>query len=312
MQALILGALMVLLSAAGPAGREGTQREALDALDGLDPVLLVGGKEVPGKSAFSVTRGNFVYLFATAETKATFEQDPARYEIQLGGMCAKMGRTAGGNPADFIVHEGKIYIFGSDDCHKKFQANPAKYLITPPAPLPADASAAARGRRLIEQAVTAIGGAARLDALTSYVESFSQVQNRPQGEATITTKTIWSFPDRVRQERTMALQGKTMASATIVAPEGMWFVGGAGQAYPMPAVRPAQPRTGIRTPSDRAASGPAQSGVQGGGARHGPGRRREGRRGPDHQRRYRHHARPGRQRERPNPRGNLQGSKQRG
>ena len=139
MQALILGALMVLLSAAAPAGREGAQREALDALDGLDPVLLVGGKEVPGKSAFSVTRGNFVYLFATAETKATFERDPARYEIQLGGMCAKMGRTAGGNPADFIVHEGKIYIFGSDDCHKKFQANPAKYLITPPAPLPADA-----------------------------------------------------------------------------------------------------------------------------------------------------------------------------
>ncbi len=99
-----------------------------------------------------------------------------------------------------------------------------------------------------------MGGAARLDALTSYIESFSQVQNRPQGEATITTKTIWSFPDRVRQERTMALQGKTMASATIVSPEGMWFVGGAGQAYPMPAVRPAQPRTGIRTASDRAAS----------------------------------------------------------
>ena len=235
MQALILGALMVLLSAASPAGREGAQREALDALDGLDPVLLVGGKEVPGKSAFSLIRGNFVYLFATAETKATFEKDPARYEIQLGGMCAKMGKTAGGNPADFIVHEGKIYVFGSDDCHKKFQANPAKYLVTPPAPLPADASAAARGRRLIEQAVTAIGGAARLDAVSSYIESFSQVQNRPQGEATITTKTIWSFPDRVRQERTMALQGKTMAAATIVAPEGMWFVGGAGQAYPMPA-----------------------------------------------------------------------------
>ncbi len=280
MQALILGALMAFLSAAGPAGREGAQREALDALDGLDPVLLIGGKEVPGKSAFSVTRGNFVYLFATAETKATFERDPARYEIQLGGMCAKMGRTAGGNPADFIVHEGKIYIFGSDDCHKKFQANPAKYLITPPPPLPADASAAARGQRLIEQAVTAIGGAARLDAVTSYVESFSQVQNRPQGEATITTKTIWSFPDRVRQERTMALQGKTMASATIVAPEGMWFVGGAGQAYPMPPFgRPSLEQEFGRHPIAllRARRNPAFKAVALGTA---PGRRRKGRRGP--------------------------------
>ena len=53
MQALILGALIVLLSAAGPAGRVGAQRDALDALDGLDPVLLIGGKEVPGKSAYN-------------------------------------------------------------------------------------------------------------------------------------------------------------------------------------------------------------------------------------------------------------------
>ena len=65
-------------------------------------------------------------------------------------MCAKMGKTAGGNPADFIVHDGKIYVFGSDDCHKKFQADPAKYLATPSAPLPASArrrDAWARARR---------------------------------------------------------------------------------------------------------------------------------------------------------------------
>ena len=31
----------------------------------------------------------------------------------------------------------------------------------------------------------------------------------------------------------MALQGKTMSSATILAPQGMWFVSGQGQAYPM-------------------------------------------------------------------------------
>lgn len=233
MRSFILTALVVLISAGVWAGPVEFQEPAVDALDGLDPVLLVDGKEVPGTSAFSVTRGEFIYLFSTADTKKTFESDPPRYEIQLGGICAKMGKSAGGNPSDFIVHDGKIYIFGSDDCHKKFKESPGRYLASPPPPLPTAPPAAARGRQLIDRAVAAIGGAARLDSLTSYVESFTQVQSHPQGEATIAITTMWSFPDRVRLERRMMLAGKTMSSATVLAPEGMWFVAGQGQAYPM-------------------------------------------------------------------------------
>ena len=236
MQSFILPALVTVLLAGGPVGREASQQAADDALDGLDPVLLVGGKEVPGKSALSVTRGDFVYLFSSADTKATFERDPAKYEIQLGGLCARMGKTTGGNPSDFVVHEGKIYIFGSDECHKKFQAEPAKYLPTPPAPLPPSPAAATRGRQLVDRAVAALGGASKLDGLTSYVESYTQVQTRPQGDVTVAIKTTWSFPDRARQDRSMALQGKTMSSATVLSPEGMWYLGGQGQAY---SVRPA-------------------------------------------------------------------------
>ncbi len=239
MHLLMLTATILLFSTGTPgvshdiqAGMGG-KPEAEDALDGLDPVLLVAGQEVAGKSAISVTRGGFVYLFSTPETKATFEGDPTKYEIQLGGVCARMGKTAGGNPSDFIVHEGKIYVFGSDDCHRKFKANPAKYLPPPAEPLPFSAAAAAEGQKLVERALAAMGGAANVDALTSYIESMTQVQNRPQGEVTVTTKTMWSFPDRVRQERTMALQGKTMASATVLAPQGMWFLAGQGQVYPM-------------------------------------------------------------------------------
>jgi YHS domain-containing protein len=233
MQSFILTTLAVLLSAGGPIGQNGPQKAADDALDGLDPVLLVGGKEVPGKSALSVTRGDFVYLFSSADTKATFERDPARYEIQLGGLCARMGKTTGGNPSDFVVHEGKIYIFGSDECHKRFQAEPAKYLPTPAAPLPESPAAATRGRQFIDRAVAALGGAATLDGLTSYTESYTQVQTRPQGEVTIAIKAMWRFPDRARQERSMVLQGKTMSSATVLSPEGMWYLGGQGQAYPV-------------------------------------------------------------------------------
>jgi YHS domain-containing protein len=239
MYLLVLTAFLMFMSAGAPGGFQDGQagmsgmQEAEDALDGLDPVLLVAGREVPGKPAISVNRGGFVYLFSTPETKATFEGDPTRYEIQLGGMCARMGKTAGGNPSDFLVHNGRIYVFGSDDCHKKFQADPAKYLPTPAPPLPFSAAAAAQGQELLERAVVAIGGAARIDALTAYSESMSQVQARPQGEVTVATKTIWSFPDRVRQERTMMLQGKAMTSATVLSPQGMWFVSGQGQVYPI-------------------------------------------------------------------------------
>jgi YHS domain-containing protein len=235
MHILVLTTIVLLLSGSGPdtqSGSAGTPA-AEDALDGLDPVLLVGGKEVAGKTALSVTRGGFVYLFATQETKAAFEADPAKYEIQFGGMCARMGKTAGGNPSDFLVHEGRIYIFGSDDCHKKFQAEPARYLPGPAAPLPFSATAVAEGQKLVDRAVAAIGTPAAVDALTSYIESMTQVQSRPQGEVTVATKTMWGFPDRVRQERIMTMQGKTMTSATVMAPQGLWFVAGQGQVYPM-------------------------------------------------------------------------------
>jgi hypothetical protein len=81
--------------------------------------------------------------------------------------------------------------------------------------------------------VAAIGDPAAVDALTSYVESVTQVQSRPQGEVTVATRTMWSFPDRVRQERTMTMQGKAMMSATVVAPDDLWFVAGQGRVYPM-------------------------------------------------------------------------------
>jgi YHS domain-containing protein len=249
MRPFIHTALVVLISAGVSAGPGESQQPPVDALDGLDPVLLVGGREVPGKAALSVTRGEFIYLFSTAETRTTFESDPARYEIQLGGICAKMGKSAGGNPSDFIVHDGKIYIFGSDDCHKKFKASPGKYLASPPDPLPTAPAAAARGRQLIDRAVVAIGGAARLDSLTTYVESFTQIQSRPQGEATIAIKTMWAFPGRGRLERRMTLAGKTMSSATVLAPEGMWFVAGQGPAYPMKsASRPSMEQDFARHP----------------------------------------------------------------
>ena len=217
--------LATALSGQMPAG-------PVDALDGLDPVLLVQGKEVPGKSALSAGHGGFTYLFATADNKAAFERTPDKYAIQLGGLCARMGKATGGNPSDFLVHDGKIYVFGSDECHKRFQAAPTKYLPPAAKPVPTGADARERGRKLLDDAARAIGPT--LDAVATFSESYAQVQKRGEAEVRFTTKTMWKFPDRARQDRRAEFEGKPVGSSTLVTPDGAWYLTLQGQAYPAP------------------------------------------------------------------------------
>lgn len=222
-------AVAALLTPMPAAAQQPAPRQALD---GVDPVVLIQqGKEVFGKSELAIVRGGFEYRFSSAETKAAFESDPAKYEIQLNGACARMGGGTGGNASDYAVVDGKIYIFGSDECHKKFVAAPARFLPRPAPPMPVDAAAIAQGRALLERAVAALGGAAALDAVTTYAESSSQVQKRATGDVAVTIKTTWRFPGAVRSERMMAMQGREQTSTTLILPEGGWFIAGPGRAF---------------------------------------------------------------------------------
>ncbi|MDQ1593093.1 MAG: hypothetical protein QOG71_3720 [Pyrinomonadaceae bacterium] len=189
-------------------------------LEGLDPVMLTRGKEVQGDEQFAVKRGVFRYLFAGAETKAAFEREPRRYEIQLGGTCARMGPTVQGNPDLFAVHEGLIYIFGSPACQTAFKSSPANYL-EPAAAMTTTTAAASeesrrRGRALIERAVEASGGAARVDGLLSYEERGTVGARTPQGVTEIKTALLMRYPDKIRMERTLSFG----TIATVVTPEG--------------------------------------------------------------------------------------------
>jgi len=147
--------------------------EAVAALEGLDPVMLVQGKEVQGSLKIAVTRGGFQYFFANEEDKATFEKEPAHYEIQLNGMCARMGAPVTGNPDLYTVHKGRIYIFGSGECKKRFEAAPEKFLedeIPTKPNSPSSAEALKKGQDLIEKAVKAMGTPAIIDSLNNYQE----------------------------------------------------------------------------------------------------------------------------------------------
>lgn len=194
-----------LLLLSGVFNRQASaQQKPLDALEGLDPVMLVQGKEVQGELSITVTRAQFRYFFANAANKAAFEQDPARYEIQGNGECSRMGAPVYGNADLFTVHQGRIYIFGSGECKKRFDAAPEKYL---PSRSEANTKAALtpealkQGQALIEKAVAAVGGAARIDGITSYQEKSTTLQPRRQSEVEIKNNLTLLFPDRLRLER---------------------------------------------------------------------------------------------------------------
>jgi YHS domain-containing protein len=194
-----------LLSLSGVlAGRTYAQQQPVDALEGLDPVMLAQGKEAQGEVNITVTRGQFRYMFANAANKAAFEQDPARYEIQLGGACARMGAPVQGNADLYAVHKGRIYIFGSDNCKTLFVAAPEKYLgpgEAESAPAPSTPEALERGQALIGKAVAAMGGAARIDGLTSYREKSVAPQIRGASgeiEVKVNLDLLIAFPDRIR------------------------------------------------------------------------------------------------------------------
>lgn len=199
-----IAAIVLLLSAVSAYGQS-SARDVAPVLEGLDPVMLVQGKEVQGDLKISVTRGQFQYLFANAENKASFEKDPARYEIQLDGACARMGAPVTGNPDLYTVHQGRIYIFGSDQCKKRFDAAPQNYLeiANEAAPKTATPEAARKAKALIETAVAAMGGASRIDGLTSYQEKSTTTQTRRQGDVEVMTNLTVVFPDRIRFEQVM-------------------------------------------------------------------------------------------------------------
>jgi len=167
----------------------------------VDAVELVAGREVPGKDDFFVDHARYRYLFATEANRATFKNSPERFEIQLGGACARMGPLSGaGSTERYAVHKERIYIFASDACRKTFLSTPDDLLDSPDPPPPADAQSTRRGRELIELALKSLGGADVVDAVTSF--RAETVTTTKQGGKDYTNRKAWiiRFPNEFRSE----------------------------------------------------------------------------------------------------------------
>ena len=86
------------------------------AIKGYDPVAyFTVGKPTRGLPEIEYEWDEHRYRFASAEHRELFKADPVRYAPQFGNFCA-MALTRGeldeANPENWLISEGKLYIFG--------------------------------------------------------------------------------------------------------------------------------------------------------------------------------------------------------
>lgn len=94
------------------------------SMDGNESVLLFGAdvvsyftenQYVQGKPSINSTHEGVTLYFSNEANKSLFDANPSKYLPQYGGYCAngiQFGIPWGGNAQDFLVHDGKLYIFG--------------------------------------------------------------------------------------------------------------------------------------------------------------------------------------------------------
>lgn len=218
---------VILLTAACAWSQARPQTAASAALEGMDPVLLTEGKETPGQESLTLKHGRFTYQFTSEETRERFRKDPEKYGIQLDGACARMGPPTGGSKDAYFVYENRIYVFGGNDCYKRFSASPEKYLESkqPKEPWNPTPSAVKQGQALLKKAIDAMGGTAKWEAVRSYLET--RHRDTPRGTQVMTIAVRW--PDSYRNETT---QGE-MTFGGLITPAGKYNVfRGEGVAVP--------------------------------------------------------------------------------
>lgn len=98
------------------------------AIQGYDPVaFFTQGKPVKGQTQYKSTYNGAKYLFQSAEDKAAFDANPAKYEPQFGGFCAyavSEGHTAPVKVEAFMIVNGRLLMQYDLDVKKTFEKDP--------------------------------------------------------------------------------------------------------------------------------------------------------------------------------------------
>jgi YHS domain-containing protein len=104
------------------------------AVGGYDPVAyFTDGQPVRGTTQHRITHQGFEYRFASAEHLAAFRANPSRYLPQYGGYCAwavAQGYTAAGNPNNWRIVDGKLYLNYNDDIQQRWERDIPGFIRT--------------------------------------------------------------------------------------------------------------------------------------------------------------------------------------
>ena len=105
------------------------------AVSGYDAVTYFTGAGIPlkGDAQFTVKHDGAVYHFANAENATRFAADPAAFAPQFGGHCGwamARGYLAPGDPEQYAVVDGKLYLNFNRDVKAKWDADRANFITS--------------------------------------------------------------------------------------------------------------------------------------------------------------------------------------
>ena len=122
--------LAMVVSVGAQADDEVNNQEGYIA-QGYDVTAYFDGAPVAGSEAFKSEYDGGIYLFATAENQAKFEEAPADFAPQYGGWCSfatSQRRKVSIDPMAFKVVDGKLYLNNSKGVHKRWLKKEAGYI----------------------------------------------------------------------------------------------------------------------------------------------------------------------------------------
>jgi YHS domain-containing protein len=98
------------------------------ALHGYDPVAyFTRDRAVHGNRRILERLGGATYYFASRADRYTFLENAPKYQPQFGGFCATamaQGRREDIDPENFIIFDGKLYLFSGDEARARFLNDP--------------------------------------------------------------------------------------------------------------------------------------------------------------------------------------------
>ncbi|NJM33535.1 MAG: YHS domain-containing protein [Rhodomicrobium sp.] len=130
-------AVIAAASFVAPANSAQPEINTLDsdggyAIKGYDTVAyFTESKPRKGKPEFTVEYKGAKWLFASAENKALFEADPAKYAPVYGGFCAygvSRNYLVKIEPDAWAIRDGKLYLNYDKSVQKTWAASPVKYI----------------------------------------------------------------------------------------------------------------------------------------------------------------------------------------